>query len=97
MKYDCHVIDREAMSVEALRIAVFKRDGSIVNVVRGRLTEDVLQLAGDGLLDAITEHEEGAVEIAAQCAAALLRSLPVDLDEALAVARRLGALLPTVQ
>jgi hypothetical protein len=45
LKYDCLVIDREAMSVEALRIAVFKRDGSIVNVVRGRLTEDVLQLA----------------------------------------------------
>jgi hypothetical protein len=41
-----------------------------VGVVRGRLT-GVLQLAGDGLLDALAKDVKGAVELAAQCAAAL--------------------------
>lgn len=61
----------DATTLEALRAAVWRRDGSVVDAVRGRVTEDVLQLAGDGLLDAITAHVEGAVEPAAQCAAAL--------------------------
>jgi Uncharacterised protein family (UPF0158) len=58
-------------AVTALRIAVYNADGSVVGVVRGRLTEQVLQLAGDGLLDALAKDVEGAVDLAAQCAAAL--------------------------
>ena len=58
-------------AVTALRMAVYNADGSVVGVVRGRLTGQVLQLAGDGLLDAIAKDVEGAVDLAAQCAAAL--------------------------
>ena len=54
-----------------------------MRVVRGRLTEQVLQLAGDGLLDALAKDVEGAVELAAQCAAAL-RERCWDGDEDLA-------------
>ena len=57
--------------VTALRAGVYNADGSVVRVVRGRLTEQVLQLAGDGLLDALAKDVEGAVDLAAQCAAAL--------------------------
>jgi hypothetical protein len=57
-------------AVTALRMAVYNADGSVVGVVRGRLT-GVLQLAGDGLLDALAKDVKGAVELAAQCAAAL--------------------------
>lgn len=58
--------------VKDLRGAVYSADGSaVVDLVRGRLTDDVLQLAGDGLLDAVSRNLDGAVELAAQCAAAL--------------------------
>ena len=53
-------------------MAVYSGDGSVVEVVRGWLTADVLQLAGDGLLDAIAQDVAGAVEQAEQCAATLL-------------------------
>ena len=52
----------DAEAVKALRMAVYSGDGSVVEVVRGRLTADVLQLAGDGLLDAIAQDVAGAVE-----------------------------------
>jgi hypothetical protein len=58
-------------AIQALRMAVYAGDGSVVEVVRGRLTEEVLQLAGDGLLDAVIRNTDGAAELAAQCAAAL--------------------------
>ena len=61
----------DAGAVKALRAGVYNADGSVVRVVRGRLTEQVLQLAGDGLLDALAKDVEGAVDLAAQCAAAL--------------------------
>jgi hypothetical protein len=70
-------------AVTALRMAVYNAEGSVVGVVRGRLTEQVLQLAGDGLLDALAKDVEGAVELAAQCAAAL-RERCWDGDEDLA-------------
>jgi Uncharacterised protein family (UPF0158) len=60
--------DKEA--VKELRGAVYRGD-SVVELVRGRLTDDVLQLAGDGLLDALAKGVEGATELARQCAAAL--------------------------
>ena len=69
--------------VTALRAGVYNADGSVVGVVRGRLTEQVLQLAGDGLLDALAKDVEGAVDLAAQCAAAL-RERCWDGDEELA-------------
>jgi hypothetical protein len=62
---------------------VYNADGSVVGVVRGRLTQQVLQLAGDGLLDALAKDVKGAVELAAQCAAAL-RERCWDGDEELA-------------
>ena len=61
----------DADAVKALRAALFKQDGSVVEVLRGRLTDDVLQLAGDGLLRAVAQDVENADELAAQCAAAL--------------------------
>ena len=70
-------------AVTALRMAVYNADGSVVGVVRGRLTEQVLQLAGDGLLDALAKDVEGAVDLAAQCTAAL-RARCWDGDEDLA-------------
>ena len=60
--------DKEA--VKELRGAVYRGD-SVVELVRGRLTDDVLQLAGDGLLHAVAQGIPGAHELAAQCAAAL--------------------------
>ena len=60
--------DKEA--VKELRGAVYRGD-SVVELVRGRLTDDVLQLAGDGLLHAVAQGIPGANELAAQCAAAL--------------------------
>lgn len=56
-----------------LRGAVYRADGSVVDLVRGRLTDDALQLAGEGLLDAIAQNVDGATELAAECAAALRR------------------------
>ncbi len=73
--------DRE--SIAALRSAVDRGDGSVVEVVRGRLTDDVLQLAGDGLLGAIAQRVPGAVDLAVQCAMAL-RVRCWDGDEELA-------------
>ncbi|MBO0863655.1 MAG: hypothetical protein J2P16_01095 [Mycobacterium sp.] len=61
----------DANAVKALRGAVFRGDGSVLEIVRGRLTDDVLQLAGDGLLDALARDVEGAAELASHCAAAL--------------------------
>lgn len=58
-------------AVKELRGAVFRGDGSIVEVVRGRLNHEVLQLAGDGLVDAVVQGVPRAVELAEQCAAAL--------------------------
>jgi Uncharacterised protein family (UPF0158) len=60
--------DKEA--VKELRGAVYRGD-SVVELVRGRLTDDVLQLAGDGLLHAVAQGIPEAHELAAQCAAAL--------------------------
>jgi hypothetical protein len=60
--------DKEA--VKELRGAVYRGD-SVVELVRGRLTDDVLQLAGDGLLHAVAQGIPGSHELAAQCAAAL--------------------------
>jgi Uncharacterised protein family (UPF0158) len=73
----------EPAEITALRAGVYNADGSVVGVVRGRLTEQVLQLAGDGLLDALAKDVEGAVDLAAQCAAAL-RERCWDGDEELA-------------
>jgi hypothetical protein len=57
---------------QTLRGAVYRGDGAaVVDVVRGRLTDDVLQLAGDGLLNAVEKDVDGATEPAAQCASAL--------------------------
>ena len=57
--------------MKALNAAVFTGDESIVEIVRGRVTDEVLQLAGDGLLDAVGNGVQGAPELAAECAAAL--------------------------
>jgi hypothetical protein len=65
----------DAEAVKELRAAVYRGDGSVVEVVRGRLTDDVLQLAGDGLLDAVAAGVQGARELAEQCAAALRKRL----------------------
>jgi hypothetical protein len=73
----------DAEAVTALRAGVYNADGSVVGVVRGRLTEQVLQLAGDGLLDALAKDVEGAVDVAAQCAV-VLRERCWDGDEDLA-------------
>jgi Uncharacterised protein family (UPF0158) len=58
-------------AVEALRGAVFRGDESVIEVVRGKLTDEVLQLAGDGLLDAVGQGVPEAAGVAAECAAAL--------------------------
>jgi len=81
--YGCLVSQWDPAQVTALRAGVYNADGSVVGVVRGRLTEQVLQLAGDGLLDALAQGVEGAVDLAAQCAAAL-RERCWDGDEELA-------------
>jgi hypothetical protein len=60
--------DKEA--VKELRGAVYRGD-SVVELVRGRRTDEVLQLAGDGLLHAVAQGIPGVQELAAQCAAAL--------------------------
>jgi Uncharacterised protein family (UPF0158) len=61
----------DAEAVKELQGAVYRGDGSVVEVVRERLTDDVLQLAGDGLLDAVAASVQGARKLAEQCAAAL--------------------------
>lgn len=62
----------DANAVKALRGAVYRSDGStVVEVVRGRLTDEVLQLAGNGLLDAVAQGVPEAAGLAAQCVTAL--------------------------
>ena len=75
--------DWDADAVKALRGAAFRGDRSIVEVVRGRLSDEVLQLAGDCILDAVAQGVPEAPELAAQCAA-LLRKRTWDGDEELA-------------
>ncbi len=66
-----------------LRGSVYRGDGTVIDLVRGRLTDDVLQLAGEGLLEAVAQKVDGATELAAECAAAL-RNRSWDGDEELA-------------
>jgi hypothetical protein len=74
--------DREA--VAELRGAVFRGDGqAVVDALRGRGLEDVLQMAGDGLLVALSKGVSEAREPAAKCAA-LLRERSDSGDEELA-------------
>jgi hypothetical protein len=58
-------------SVTALRTALYARTGAVVDLVRGRVTDEVLQLVGDALVAAVDDHVAGAREVAAECAAAL--------------------------
>jgi hypothetical protein len=67
-----------------LRGAVYRRDGpAVVAALEGRLLDDVLQLAGDGLLAARDQGIPGADALAARCAA-LLRERRLDGDAELA-------------
>ncbi len=62
--------DRETLGT--LRGAIFRGDGSaVVEAVRDRLTDEVLQHAGDGLLDALGQGVPGAIELAARCSVGL--------------------------
>lgn len=61
----------DADAIKELRAAVYRGDGSVIDLVRGRLTDGVLQLAGDGLLEAVAHEVAGATELATRCAAAL--------------------------
>ncbi|TQC46084.1 hypothetical protein EEB14_28205 [Rhodococcus sp. WS4] len=54
-----------------MRVALSTRTGAVVDLVRGRLTDEVLQLVGDALIAAVDDHIDGAYEVAAECAAAL--------------------------
>ncbi|MFD9669752.1 UPF0158 family protein [Rhodococcus sp. NPDC059968] len=68
-------------SLTALRVALSTRTGAVVDLVRRRLTDEVLQLVGDALIAAVDDHIDGAHEVAAQCAAALrLRDWTGDAD-----------------
>src|ERR1700758_1436635 len=59
-------------AVRTLGGAGYRGDGAVVvELVRGRLTDDVLQLAGDGLLAALAMGAEGVAELAAECATKL--------------------------
>ncbi|MFD6061048.1 UPF0158 family protein [Rhodococcus wratislaviensis] len=58
-------------TVTALRASLYARTGAIVDSVRGRLTDEVLQMVGDALVTAIDDHLNGARAIGAECAAAL--------------------------
>jgi Uncharacterised protein family (UPF0158) len=69
--YACSVCRWGTEAVRQLRGAVYRGDGTIIEMLRGRLTDDVLQMAGDGLLDAVAQGVDGAVELASRCAAAL--------------------------
>jgi uncharacterized protein UPF0158 len=61
--------DRE--SIRELRGAVYRADESLPDLVRGRLSDEVLQMVGDGLLAVVAAGVAGATEVAAQCAVAL--------------------------
>lgn len=57
---------------QELRGACYRSDArGIVEAVRGRLTSEVLQLAGDGLLVALGRHAPQAAELAVECESAL--------------------------
>lgn len=74
--------NREA--VAELRGAVYRGDGqAVVDALVGRGLEDVLQMAGDGLLVALSRGVPGARERATTCAA-LLRERSIPGDEELA-------------
>jgi hypothetical protein len=74
--------DREA--VAELRGAVYRGDGqAVVDALRERGLEDVLQMAGDGLLVALSKGVSEVREPAARCAA-LLRERSDSGDEELA-------------
>jgi len=74
--------DRDA--VAQLRGAVYRGDGqAVVDAIRGRGFEVVLQMAGDGLLAAVSEGVSESREPAASCAA-LLRERSNSGDEELA-------------
>jgi hypothetical protein len=79
--YACPVCQWGTEAVRQLRGAVYKGDGSVVELVRGRLSDDVLQMAGDGLLDAVAQGVDGAEELASHCAAALRDRFWVGDDE----------------
>jgi hypothetical protein len=51
------------------RSAVYRGDGGAVVALLGKspMPEDALQLVGDGLLAAITQHVDGAADLAADC------------------------------
>lgn len=74
----------DAEAIKELRGAVYRGDGPvIVEVLRNRLTDETLQMAGDGLLDAVAQQVPEATELAVQCEAAL-RDRGWDGDEELA-------------
>jgi hypothetical protein len=77
-------------SVKALRGSAYRRDGSIVDVLRGRPIHDVLQMAGDALIDATTQHVSGAAEVATQWATALRQR---DWEGDVALAEQIDAVL----
>ncbi|MFW0794669.1 UPF0158 family protein [Gordonia sp. CPCC 205515] len=55
-----------------LAAAVYRADGrDVVAVLNERLWDDVLQLTGDGLLLAVAQSVDGAIELARDCAAKL--------------------------
>ncbi|TQC47041.1 hypothetical protein EEB14_22935 [Rhodococcus sp. WS4] len=54
-----------------MRVALSTRTGAVVDLVRGRLTDEVLQLVGDALIAAVDDRIDGAQEVATECAAAL--------------------------
>lgn len=83
-RYRRIVTEWDRNAVKALHGAVVRQDGPVVvELVRGRLTDDLLQLAGNGLLDAVAQHVKEAEGLAAECAAAL-RKRGWDGDEELA-------------
>jgi hypothetical protein len=58
-------------SINELRGAAYRADESLPGLVRGRLSDEVLQMVGDGLLAVAAAGVAGATDAAAQCAAAL--------------------------
>ena len=64
--------DRDALA--ELRGAVYRRDGgAVLAALEGRDLDDVLQLAGDGLLAAVGQRVDGAEAVARSCAERLRR------------------------
>jgi hypothetical protein len=72
--------DREA--VAELRGAVYRGEGeAVVEAVRRRPLQDVLQMAGDGLLTALTQRVGKAPELAEKCVRLLRDRLNVGDEE----------------